>query len=186
VRFGAQDDAAEATALAALGNKNARKNHKSGNKWHEQSSLDEKRERRLAREALSPRSASAAQEAAARAARDLDAKSRIIANEEALTYTEILVRGAARGNLDAVRMALSCGADTSFVGSFGRTPLIIAAMHGHTEVVSVSAPASCRCLCVSRHLLTDCLRLQELAAAPGALIDAVDFRKSTRKISRCL
>lgn len=87
------------------------------------------------------------------AARDLDAKTRIVTIEETLTYSEMLVRGAARGNLDAVRMALSCGADTSFVGSFGRTPLIIAAMHGHADVVT------------------------ELAAAPGALLDAVDFNR---------
>ena len=138
------DDAAEAAALAARANPNARKNHKAGNKWHQAESVSPRSQRKITENHL---------QATKMAAKKLDAKQWIMQREETVTYTEMLAHGAKSGNLEAVRLALGCGADLSFSGAYGRTPLITAAMHGHADIVA------------------------ELAAAPAALIDAVDFEK---------
>ena len=70
------------------------------------------------------------------------------------TYSRMLADAARHGNLSAAREALRSGADTAFAGSYGRTPLIVAAMHGQLDLVT------------------------ELLQAPGVCVDAVDFEKS--------
>jgi ankyrin repeat protein len=134
------DAAAEAAAIAAKANPNARKSYKSGNKWHESDAISPR--------ASSPRSPKVIQPGPAE---EMDPKQVLVNVYERASYTEMLVRGATSGNLDSVRLALSSGADVSYAGSRGRTPLITAAMHGHADVVA------------------------ELAAAPVPLIDMVDF-----------
>jgi ankyrin repeat protein len=134
------DAAAEAAALAAKSNPHARKSYKSGNKWHQTDTLSPRPSSPRAPKAIQPEPAE-----------QIDAQAILVNRYARESYTEMLVRGATTGNLDSVRAALSSGADVSFAGSRGRTPLITAAIHGHADVVA------------------------ELVAAPVALIDVVDF-----------
>ena len=46
-----------------------------------------------------------------------------------------LVRAAASGDLDAVKSLLASGADVNSANESGQTPLILAAVMGHGEVV---------------------------------------------------
>ena len=117
------DDAAEAAAQPQA-NPNARKSYRSGNKWHESVDASPEQSRRNCGGFYSP------QHNPMRGRADLPRLKRIQRCDRAIS-----------GNLDAVRSALSCGADVSFAGMYGRTPLITAAMHGHTDIVSEIAYA---------------------------------------------
>lgn len=125
--------AAEAAAIAAKNNPNARKSYKAGNKWHESSVVTPR-----ARSPRSPRSSKVAKSAAEQVQKEQLAGR----YETVSSYTQMLATGASSGNLDSVRLALRSGADVLFAGSCGRTPLITATMHGHVDVVAelVAAP----------------------------------------------